>query len=145
MSLVKFRNRDPLRNFLTSDVFDNDDILSDRFWFDDITELAMNVKETDGNLEIELAAPGYSKKDFNVTIENGCLNISAENSSSIEEEEEDYSRQEFSYTSFEKSLRLPENVKDEEIKATYKDGVLKFKLEKKEHAKKHVPMKIAVS
>ena len=80
-----------------------------------------------------------------MTIENGCLNISAENTSSVEEEEKDYRRKEFCYSSFKKSLRLPENVKDEEVKATYKDGVLKFKLEKKEHTKKHAPKKIAVS
>tara|TARA_R110002050_G_scaffold95306_1_gene198381 strand:+ start:48646 stop:48888 length:243 start_codon:yes stop_codon:yes gene_type:complete len=80
-----------------------------------------------------------------VTIENGCLNILAENTSSVEEKEKDYRRKEFSYSSFKKSLRLPENVKDEEVKATYKDGVLKFNLKKKEHTKKHAPKKIAVS
>ena len=128
-----------MRNLMTYDLF------NDRFWPSEIEEPAMNIKETDDNFEIELAAPGYSKKDFEVTVENGCLNISAENSSSVEEDEKDYYRKDFSYTSFEKSLRLPENVKDEEVKATYKDGVLKFKLDKKEHAKKQAPKKIAVS
>ncbi len=56
MSLVKFRNRRPLRNIMTSDFF------NDRLWPSEIEEPAMNIKETDANFEIELAAPVYSKK-----------------------------------------------------------------------------------
>ena len=67
-----------------------------------------NIKETDEANQVELAAPGFSKKDFEVTIEDGCLNISAESSSS---KDENYTRQEFSYNSFEKSLELPDSVK----------------------------------
>lgn len=144
MSLVKFRSR-PWGNLITQDVLDNDDFFNGGSWLKKMNEPAMNVKETDDNFEIELAAPGYDKKDFEVTVDNGCLNISAENSNSKEEEEDDYSRKEFSYNSFQKSLRLPESVQDEEVKATYKDGILKFKLDKKEEAKKHSPKMVEIS
>tara|TARA_R110002051_G_scaffold104456_3_gene177142 strand:- start:10685 stop:10909 length:225 start_codon:yes stop_codon:yes gene_type:complete len=56
MSLVKFRNSWPIRNIMTSDFF------NDRLWPSEIEEPAMNIKETDANFEIALAAPGYSKK-----------------------------------------------------------------------------------
>jgi len=144
MSLVKFNKR-PWGNLITPDFFNSDDFFNGGSWLNTIQEPAMNVKENDDNFEIELAAPGYDKKDFNVSIENGCLNISAENSNSKEEEEDTYSRKEFSYTSFQKSLRLPESVLDDKIKATYKDGVLKFKLAKKEEAKKHTPKTVEIS
>jgi HSP20 family protein len=105
----------------------------------------MNVKETDDHFEVELAAPGYDKKDFDVNIDNGCLNITAENSSSSQEADDNYKRREFNFSSFSKSLVLPDSVKDEKITATYKDGVLKFKLLKKEEAKNHKPKMIQIS
>lgn len=144
MSLVKFRRR-PWGNLITPDFFSNDDFFNEGSLLRKMDEPSMNVKENDDNFEIEIAAPGYDKKDFEVNIDNGCLNISAENSSSKEEEEDNYSRKEFSYSSFEKSLRLPENVEDEEVKATYKNGILKFKLAKKKEAKKHTPKTVEIS
>ncbi len=154
MSLVKFKRR-PFRNLISSDFFDMDDffdnrmwdssLLSGRFWNGKTIAPAMNIKETDNDFEIELAAPGFTKKDFNVTIDNGCLNISAEKSTSEEEKDETYTRREFSYDSFERSLHLPESIKQEEVKAKYNDGILSFKLAKKEEAKKQKPKVIEVS
>ncbi|AKA34215.1 Hsp20/alpha crystallin family protein [Flagellimonas lutaonensis] len=154
MSLVKFRRR-PWGNLITQDFFDMDDffdnrgwvrdMLPGRFWNGKTMEPALNIKETDDDFEIELAAPGFSKKDFNVTIDDGCLNISAEKKHSEEEKEDNYTRREFSYNSFERSLQLPESVKEEEIKAKYDDGILSFKLAKKEEAKKRPPKVIEVA
>jgi HSP20 family protein len=62
-----------------------------------------------------MADPGFAKKDFEVTIEDNCLNISAEKLSSEEQKEDNYTRKEFSYNAFERSLQLPENVKQEAI------------------------------
>ncbi len=155
MSLVKFRNRRPFGNLVTSDFFDmedffdnrfwNEGLLNDRFWNGRKGEPALNIKETDDHYEIELAAPGFAKKDFEVTIEDGCLNIKAEKSTSEEEKKEDYTRREFSYNSFERSLQLPENVKEEELKAKYNDGILSFNLVKKEPVKKLKPKKVEIS
>ena len=143
MSLIKFNKR-PWGNLVNHDFFNDDDFFNGGSWLGKLEEPAMNVKENDENFEIELAAPGYDKKDFNVSIDNGYLNISAKNSNVIEEDEDNYSRREFSYTSFQKSLRLPESVADDKIKATYKDGLLKFKIAKKEEAK-HSPKKVEIS
>ena len=154
MSLVKFKRR-PFGNLISSDFFDMDDffdnrmwdksLLEGRFWNGKTIDPAMNIKEMDDSFEIELAAPGFAKKDFNVTIDNGCLNISAEKKTSEEEKEETYTRREFSYDSFKRSLQLPENVKQEEVKATYNDGILSFRLAKKEVSKKQKPTVIEVS
>ena len=154
MSLVKFRRR-PFGNLVKSDFFDLDNFFDNRFWNTGLMdnpfwngktmEPALNIKETDDNFEIELAAPGFSKKDFEVTIEDGCLNITAEKERSDEEREENFTRREFSYSSFQHSLQLPESIKQEEIKAKYNDGILSFKLVKKEEVKKRPPKVIEVA
>jgi HSP20 family protein len=115
-----------------------------RFWNGKTAEPALNIKENDTNFEIELAASGFAKKDFEITIEDGCLNISAEKEHSKEEKEENHTRREFSYNSLERYLQLPESVKQEEIKANYNDGILSFKLAKKEEARKTPPKKISI-
>ena len=143
MSLVKFK-RKPWGNLITSDFFDTDDFFENRLWKKKMDEPALNVKETDEAFQVELAAPGFAKKDFEVTIDDDCLNISAEKSDSKEEKEENYTRKEFSYNSFEKRLQLPDSVIDEGIKARYKDGILSFKLAKKEEAKAQEPKLIEV-
>ena len=145
MSLIKFNNRFPwgtsaLTNFLSSDDFFNDD-----FFAKDSLMPAMNVKENDDKFEIELAAPGFTKDDFEVTLDNDGLHISAEKRKEDEEKEEGYLRKEFSYNSFEKKLQLPDSIKEEDLKAKYQDGVLRFNLIKKEEAKQHKPRKIEIA
>lgn len=154
MSLVKFKRR-PFGNLITQDFFDMDDffdhrgwarnMMPDSFWNGKRSEPALNIKETDDTFEIELAAPGFTKKDFEVTIEDGCLNIKAEKQTSDEEIEDNYTRKEFSYNAFERSLQLPESIKQEAIKAKYNDGILSFNLAKKEEAKKLPPKKVQIA
>ncbi|MEJ1222879.1 Hsp20/alpha crystallin family protein [Sediminicola sp. 1XM1-17] len=156
MTLVKFKNRRrPFNSLMSSDFFDMDNFFDNRlmgrnvfdldFWNGKRGEPALNIKETEDHFEIELAAPGFSKKDFEVTIDDGCLNIAAEKEISKEEKEKDYTRREFSYNSFERSLQLPDSVKEEAIKAQYKDGILSFNLAKKEEAKKKPPKTIQIA
>lgn len=156
MSLVKFKKKNrPFANLVTSDFFDMEDffdnrfwkrgMFSDRFWNGRTGEPALNIKETEDHFEIELAAPGFAKKDFEVTIDNGYLNISAEKSKEKEEKEEEFTRREFSYNAFERSLLLPENIKEEDLEAKYVDGILKFSLLKKEVEKKQEPKKVEIS
>jgi HSP20 family protein len=144
MSLVKFRKRRPWGNLMTSGFYDTNDYFENRLWNNKFNEPALNIRETDAIFEVELAVPGYSKKDFEVTIDDQCLNIKAENSHSEEEKDKNYTRQEFSYSSFEKRLQLPDSVKNENVEAHYKDGVLSFKLIKKEEAKNHKSKKIEI-
>ena len=140
MSLIKFNNRnrlfpswnnDNLKTFLSTDDFFNND-----FFEEDSLMPAMNVKEHDEDFEIEFAAPGFSKKDFEVTIDDDLLNVCGEKKKELEEEEEGYTRKEFSYNSFKRSLKLPTTVDtDQDVKAIYKNGILKLKLLKKEEVK----------
>ncbi|WP_372767599.1 Hsp20/alpha crystallin family protein [Lutibacter sp.] len=146
MTLVKFRKR-PWENLFTSDLLDFDagNLLNDKSWLKKMDEPALNIKEKKNEFEIELAAPGFDKKDFEVNIADGCLNIMAKKSESKEKKDENFTRKEFSYNSFEKSLQLPETVIDEKIKAKYENGILKFSLAKKEEAQKQKPKKIEIS
>lgn len=119
--------------------FRDDDFFANR-WTREMTVPAVNVKETDKDFTLEVAAPGMKKEDFKVEVKEGNLCISAENKMEKEEKEEGYTRKEFSFTSFTRSFWLPENVKSDDIKANYKDGILhitlpKVKVEKKEPSK----------
>ena len=146
MSLVKFSSKIPWMNSELSNFLNADDLFNDSFWNRTMMQQpAMNIKEADGEFEIELAAPGLKKEDFHVTVEDGHLIVSAEKEEIKEEKKKKYTRKEFSYNSFKRSLLLPENVKEDSIKATYKDGMLRLVLAKTETAKKQIPKEIEIS
>lgn len=94
----------------------------------------VNIRETDNSYEVELSAPGKKKEDFNINVENDLLTISSQSSKDNTEEDGKYTRKEFSFSAFQRSFTLPETVKDDDIKATYEDGILKISLPKKEEA-----------
>ncbi|WP_166965360.1 Hsp20/alpha crystallin family protein [Yeosuana marina] len=121
-----------------------DDVFKDDFFEDDSLMPAMNIKEHKEDFEIELAIPGFNKKDFNVDIEEDVLHVSGEKEIEKDEKEGKYSRKEFSYKSFKRSMMLPTSVDlEQDVKATYKNGVLKIKLLKKEEViKNEHPKKI---
>jgi HSP20 family protein len=136
MSLIKFNNRFPWSNSALTNFLSADDLFNDDFFAKDSLMPAMNVKENKDDFEIELAAPGFTKDDFEVTLDNDGLHICAEKSKEDEEKEEGYLRKEFSYNSFKRTLRLPESVNlEKDVKAAYKKGILKLNLLKKEEAK----------
>ena len=131
MSLIK-RNEWPLlgngswlSDFFDTEKFFDSDLLKNR------ALPAVNVKETEKNYEIEVVAPGRSKKDFKISAEEGVLTISSEIEEKKEQNEKDYTRKEFSYSSFSRSFMLPENANEDDIKANYADGILKLEVAKK--------------
>ena len=132
MTLVKFkRPRLPWYDTMFTDLLGTDRLLTNDLFLENKWVPAMNVKETDDHFELEIAAPGFNKKDFDVSIDNGILKIQAENEEEMEKKENDYTRKEFNYSSFYRSFTLPENVnEDEMIDATYKRGILKLVLNK---------------
>ncbi|MDH5599565.1 MAG: Hsp20/alpha crystallin family protein [Cyclobacteriaceae bacterium] len=139
MSLVK--KNDGLRSWrsMFSDFFESEHLYDD--FFNKSMVPAVNVKDDGKEYLVEVAAPGMEKDDFNITIENGLLCISAECKDEKEEKEENYTRKEFNYQSFQRSFTLPEDANEEDIHAKYKRGVLKIKLTKKElGAEKHKKM-----
>ncbi|PSG88715.1 Hsp20/alpha crystallin family protein [Aurantibacter aestuarii] len=95
----------------------------------------VNIKENAEAFTVELAVPGFDKKDFKLDLDHKVLSISAEIKEETENKEENYSRKEFGYASFKRTFTLPDSVDDEAINASYKDGVLSILLPKKEEAK----------
>lgn len=107
---------------------------------------AVNVKETDNEFTIELAAPGMTKKDFNISFHNNVLTVSSEKKQEKEEQEEQYTRKEFSYQSFQRSFTVAENAVDsEKINAKYSDGILQITLPKREEVKPKPLREIKIS
>ena len=109
----------------------NKDLLE---WDGDLTAStpSVNVRETDKDFRIELAAPGMKKDDFNIELQNNVLTISTEKKEQKEEKlEGKFLRREFSYRAFQRSFALPENCERDSIKATYTDGILNISLNKK--------------
>ena len=97
------------------------------------TAPAINVKESEKDYTVELAAPGLTKDDFNVNIDNdGNLHIKIENKSNKKDEDKKshYLRREFSYSKYEQTLLLPDDVEKDKIAASVNHGVLTVELPK---------------
>ena len=106
---------------------------------------SVNIKETSENFEVEVAAPGLDKNDFKVTLDGNLLTISSEKQNQHTTDEENFTRREFSYQSFQRSFELPKNVVDEDkITARYENGLLHLSIPKKEEAKQKPPKQIMV-
>ena len=99
------------------------------------TAPAVNIIEDEDQYKVEVAAPGMTREDFKVHInEDNELIISLEKKS--EEKEEDkkrkgtYLRREFSYSKYQQTLLLPDNVEKDKIAACVEDGVLNISIPK---------------
>jgi HSP20 family protein len=126
------------RDFFDADNFFNTNWLAERSGYP-----AVNVAEKDNEYCIDLAVPGYKKEDFKVKVNNDILTVSAEAKTENKEEKKEYTRKEYSYSSFSRSFQLPDNVKDDQITAKYEDGMLKLSLPKTNNvvrASKEVPI-----
>lgn len=93
---------------------------------------SVNVKEDDKNFRLEFAVPGFEKKDFDINIEKDFITVSAKKEMNNEVKEENYTRREFSFESFERTFAIPETVNAEKIEAVYENGILNVVLPKKE-------------
>lgn len=118
-------------------------------WFDErwpsATQMpAVNIRETEDEYEIKLAAPGLEKNDFKIDVNGSLITISAERDEKREEKTETYTRKEYSYSTFTRSFTLPDNIDTSKIDASYVHGELKLLLPKKEEAKKTPHQKISV-
>lgn len=146
MTLVKARTNGNLfptfSDFFKSDRFFNPSWLEGEF---EQTLPAVNIKENNKEFFIDVAAPGFNKADFKVNIEEGVLTISAEKKEEKNEENERFTRKEYSYNSFTRSFTLPENSNPDKLDAKYMDGVLKLMLPKKEETKVSLKKEIKVS
>lgn len=126
--------------------FDTSDMFDDDFFDNGKLMPPMNVKETEKTFDIELAIPGFTKEEIEVSLENDVLHVSAEKEKeTVEEDVEGYTRKEFSYNSFERKIKVPNTVnQDKEVKATYNNGLLNLQLTKAKVAKELPKKKIAI-
>lgn len=104
----------------------------------------MDVYEKNGQLMVKVELPGVKKEDVKVEIDQGDLVINGERKTESEIKEEDYYRMERAYGSFHRRLPIPFEVKTEQIRAAYKDGVLEIQIPKPA-ATTPEPKKIAIS
>ncbi len=119
-----------LSNFVGSDQF--------------VSQPSVNIVEGPDKFRIEMAAPGYDKNDFHIELDNDVLTISVQKQEEQVDENENFVRREFNYTSFQRSFQLPETVNADQISANYENGVLVIELPKKEEAKEKPARKIDV-
>ncbi|MBP7024171.1 MAG: Hsp20/alpha crystallin family protein [Bacteroidales bacterium] len=128
-----------------------DEFFGDDLWnrfFDDtesVTVPSVNIKEGKDEYAIEVAAPGFDKKDFRIDLNNNVLEISSEKEVKEENKDEKVMRREFRYSSFKRTFTLPDTVDTEKIKASYKDGILSISVPKKDEAKVKPTKQIAIS
>lgn len=95
---------------------------------------AVNISETDTAFSLALAAPGKTRKDFQIELDEHILTISSDSNTEHESSHENFTRKEFSYESFQRSFRLPDTVNTQAIKASYKEGILTVELPKLKEA-----------
>src|SRR5690554_4218806 len=130
-----------------NNIFDDDFFnTSHRHFSDTNTTLpSVNIKENSDDYIVEMAVPGFDKKDVKIELENNTLTISSDKKTDSETKEgEKYARREFSYQSFCRTFTLPETVEGEKIAAKYDNGILHISIPKKEAAKPKPPKQIQI-
>jgi len=125
MRIVKYNNNNVFPSLMNE--FLNDDFGMNLFNRSNSLP-SVNSIENNDSFEIDLAVPGMKKDDFIIELNDKVLVISSEKSGI---NNENMRLNEFDYSSFQRSFRVPDSVDLDKIKATYKNGILKIKLTKK--------------
>ena len=93
-----------------------------------------DVRETEGGYEVDIDLPGFKKDEINAQLENGYLTISASKGLDKEEKNKEgkYIRRERYAGAMSRSFYVGDDMKQEDIKAKYEDGILKLSIPKKD-------------
>lgn len=105
----------------------------------------MNVSETENDYTVELSVPGLTKENVKIELNDDILTVKGQKNEKESEQQDNYSYSEFSYSGFERSFTLPENVNTEEISAKHENGILKLTIPKLEIKKVMSSKEIKVS
>ena len=144
MSLTRFSDQYPslFDRLFENNLFD----WSNRNYSSSNTTLpSVNIKESAEDFEVEMAAPGFAKEDFNIEMSHDLLTISSEKEINDETKKgQKFTRREYSYQSFSRSFTLPNTVNSDKIAAKYESGILKVVIPKKEEAKTRLPKSIEI-
>ena len=115
---------------MISNVFENDwnfPVRSKTNWSPPV-----DVKETDDSFTLTADIPGLTKKEVTVNVADGIVSISGERKLEDEKESDNYHYRERRYGSFSRTFNLPETVNEEDISASFKNGILSIELPKQE-------------
>tara|TARA_B100000035_G_C21021664_1_gene564328 strand:- start:1668 stop:2090 length:423 start_codon:yes stop_codon:yes gene_type:complete len=129
MRIVKYNNNNVFPSLMNE--FFNDD-LGLNFFNRNYSVPSVNSIENNDSFEIDLAVPGMKKEDFSIELNDKVLVISSESSNNIENDK--MRLNEFNFSSFQRSFRVPDSVDPDKIKANYKNGILKIKLPKRKES-----------
>jgi HSP20 family protein len=131
MSIIRYKTSDLLPTSFSS--------LVDGFFNDAMTRSGgsafspkVDVIENETAYELHVAAPGLSKDDFNIELNDNFLTVSGERKFSNEKNEKNYHSIETQYGSFSRSFSLPENIDSSKISAKYNNGILELSIPKDE-------------
>lgn len=94
-----------------------------------------DITENENEYQIMMDMPGMDKSDIKVSIQESRVSVQGERKTEEKEEKADFIRQERYYGNFYRTFKLPEKVKEDEIKASFKEGVLKLLIPKAEVVK----------
>ena len=131
----------PRRNGL--DIFD--DVFSDPFFTQKENKLMKtDVKEKDGNYILEIDIPGYDKDDIQIEFNDGYITVTATKNEEKEDKHAKYLKRERFSGGCSRSYYAGENLKEEDIKANFKNGILTIVFpkepEQKIEEKKYIPI-----
>ena len=135
--------RRPLRRLRSLTPFWNTP--ADRFFRNDFLNLwdgdgfvetthSLNISEEKINFILELAAPGLKRDDFDIKVDGNLLTISSEKET--ETKDDNYACREYSYSSFSRTVTLPDYADSSKIVAKYTDGILNLTIPKRPEAQK---------
>ena len=129
MRIVKYNNNNVFPSLINE--FFNDDF-GMNFLNRSHSVPSVNSLENNDSFEIDLAVPGMKKEDFTIELNDKVLVISSETSNTMENDK--MRLNEFNFSSFQRSFRVPDSVHLDKIKANYKNGILKIKLPKRKES-----------
>lgn len=106
----------------------------------------VDIKDQGKSYLVTAEIPGMTEKDIDISLDENVLTLQGERKSEFKDEDKDkgYYRSEISYGSFFRTIPLNEDVEEDKVEASYKDGMLKVTLPKKEGAQKK-SRKISIS
>ena len=129
MRIVKYNNNNVFPSLINE--FFNDDF-GMNFLNRSHSVPSVNSVENNDSFEIDLAVPGMKKEDFTIELNDKVIVISSETSNTMENDK--MRLNEFNFSSFQRSFRVPDSVDQDKIKANYKNGILKIKLPKRKES-----------
>ena len=129
MRIVKYNNNNVFPSLINE--FFNDDF-GMNFLNRSHSVPSVNSIENNDSFEIDFAVPGMKKEDFTIELNDKVLVISSETSNTMENDK--MRLNEFNFSSFQRSFRIPDSVDHDKIKANYKNGILKIKLPKRKES-----------